>query len=104
MAKGPEAKVQKRIQDGLKKAYPESFFFKSHGGSFQQSGLPDLMGTIDGIFIGIEVKTPDKKENVTKLQLHCLDQITKAGGIGFVSWSIEHTLETLKVKLREYYE
>lgn len=102
MAKGPEAKVQKQIQDGLNKAYPGSFFFKSHGGAYQQSGLPDLMGTIYGIFIGIEVKTPQKKTNVTKLQQHCIDQIKRAGGIAFVSWSKEHALEILEEELKAY--
>jgi len=104
MAKGPETRVQKKIQDGLKLAYPGSFFFKSHGGMYQASGLPDLMGTIQGIFIGIEVKTPEKKNNTTKLQEDCIRKINKSGGIAFVAWSLDSALEQLETRLSEYEE
>lgn len=93
MAKGPETRIQKNIQDALKKEYPNSFFYKTHGGPYQQSGIPDLVGVIHGIFIAIEVKTPDKKDNTTKLQDECLRKISKAEGLAFVSWSPEHALD-----------
>lgn len=102
MAKGPETRIQKKIQDGLKVAYPGSFFFKSHGGVYQSSGLPDLIGTIQGVFIGIEVKTPQKKTNTTKLQEEAIKRINNAGGIAFVAWSLESALEEIKTRLKEY--
>jgi hypothetical protein len=90
LVQGPEKLIVNKIRDALKRAYPDKIFiFKSAGGPFQQPGLPDLMMCIEGRFIGIEVKTPNTKSNITKLQQHTLDEIGKAGGLGFVCWSAE---------------
>lgn len=101
MAKGPEARIQKKIQDAIKKEFPASFFFKSHGGPYQQSGIPDLIGVVHGLFIGIEVKTPDKKTNITQLQEHALKLINKAGGLGFVAWSPEQAVNYIKANIED---
>lgn len=99
MAKGPETRLQKKIQDGIKKSFPDSFFFKSHGGKFQVSGLPDLIGCINGKFIGIEVKMPDKIDTVTELQRACIHKINESGGIAFVAWSVEQAIQSLNERL-----
>ncbi len=80
----PEKTLVKKIRDALKRAYPQIFIYKSHGGAFQRVGLPDLVMCVDGKFIGIEVKRPDTMNTVTTLQKQTLADINAAGGLGFV--------------------
>ncbi len=54
-----------------------------------KSGIPDIIACYKGRFIGIEVKTPETKNNVSKLQKHNLDQICKAKGFDLVAWDIK---------------
>ena len=75
---------------------PDSFFFKIHGGHYQSAGIPDIIGSYEGIFIGVECKVvtspkrnttgiPIQSKLVTKLQQHRLTQIADAGGTGLVA-------------------
>lgn len=63
--------------------------------SASRSGVPDLIACYNGIFIGIEVKKPSTKANVSKLQQHNLNQILKAKGQALVVWSPEQVEELL---------
>ena len=53
-----------------------------------KAGVPDILCCLDGRFIGIEVKRPEKKENVTRLQQKNLDWIIDAGGLAGVAWDV----------------
>lgn len=57
--------------------------------SASKAGVPDILGCYEGVFFGIEVKTPDKHSNVSKLQHYNLDQIRLAGGHSIVAWNVE---------------
>lgn len=94
-----EADLVKRIKNQLEKEYPKSFWFKTHGGPFQMAGLPDLLGALNGWFIGIEVKLPGKEKNLTTKQQAVIRMITKAGGIAFMSTSVDHALNEVKSQL-----
>lgn len=52
------------------------------GGKFTKAGIPDLLVSCNGVFLGIELKAPNGR--ASKLQLYNLDQIKKSGGIGIL--------------------
>jgi len=64
--------------------------------SATKSGVPDILGCYEGVFFGIEVKTPKTRNNVSKLQEYNLDQIRLAGGHSIVAWEVEQVEEFLK--------
>jgi hypothetical protein len=90
---GPESRRQRRIHDKLDEAFPSCFFFKVHGGPFQLDGIPDLVGCIDGLFCGFEVKEPG--EESSKIQLHRVSQIKKAGGCAGIVESFEDCIKLM---------
>lgn len=100
MATKPESKIQKKIQEAIRAKYPDSFFFKTHGGPYQAAGIPDLVGVINGYFIGLEVKQPEKLATVTKLQADCIRKINTAGGGATVVTSPDEALAFIELFLK----
>ena len=49
-----------------------------------RSGIPDLICCINGRFVAIEIKRPDGKGKVSKLQEIEMDRIKKSDGIAVV--------------------
>jgi len=49
---------------------------------YGQNGMPDYVGCLNSVFLGVEVKAG--KNKATKLQRKILDQINTAGGVGMV--------------------
>jgi len=76
-----EAPLTKQILKALKKK--GGFWVKIHGGPFQVSGLPDIIGCYEGRFYGFEVKR-DKSLKPTARQRLVLATIRRAGGISRV--------------------
>ena len=64
--------------------------------SASKAGVPDIIGCYKGVFIGIEVKTPETKTNVSELQQINLDMISKAGGFTRVIWDYKEVKNLLK--------
>ena len=64
--------------------------------SASKSGIPDLLVLYKGRFIAFEVKTPDKKNNVSDLQEHNISEIVKNGGLAFVVWELNQVKEIIK--------
>ena len=58
-----------------------------------KSGIPDLLLSYRGNFIGIEVKTPTTMGNTSPLQRVNIDLIHKSGGVAFVACSVEDVKE-----------
>jgi hypothetical protein len=76
-----ESKYQEKVLAYLKER--GAWCFTSHGGSmFQVAGLPDVIGTYKGIFLGLELKTG--KYQATELQKAKLNAIQDAGGVGMI--------------------
>ncbi len=73
----PEARLQRRIREALEKQVG-GWWFKVHGGPFQQAGIPDLVGCVDGYFFAFEVKTDKGKPS--PIQLHTIARIRTRGG------------------------
>lgn len=68
------------------KAYirERGYCVKYHGNAYSTSGTPDILACINGYFLAIEVKAQTGKPS--KLQLVKIDQIRKAGGLGYVAY------------------
>ncbi len=66
--------------------------WKSHGGMYSTPGVPDVIGVYQGKFLGIEVKRPDKKKSVTKLQQTFINKLNDCGGISFVACSVDDVI------------
>lgn len=77
----------------MKSLYPSSFWIKVHGGPYQQGGIPDLIGCVNGYFIGLEVKLPGKEDTLTDRQAATLTQIGDALGIQGMVTSVEQAIE-----------
>jgi len=61
------------------------YCFRTHGGSFQMRGTPDIIGCARGRFFAIEAKRSDK-EAPSSAQLYILCLLKNAGGETFVSY------------------
>ena len=61
-----------------------------------KAGVPDLLACYEGRFIGIEVKRPETKSRVSKLQAHNLSKIEQADGIALVAWNVEMVKEFIE--------
>lgn len=97
MAKGPETRLQRRIREALTKRFPNLFMFKVHGGPYQRAGVPDLIGCLEGKFIGLEVKVG--KNDATALQAQTIEKIRQSGGTAGVVRSVEEAVELVESAL-----
>lgn len=76
-----EKQFEKKVREFLK-SLPKQWHFKVFGNAFQESGIPDLVGCINGRLIGLEVKS--SKGKPSELQLYKIKLINKAGGYATV--------------------
>ena len=76
MAMTPEKKVKQKVAKLLKEA-GAYYFFPATGG-YGRSGVPDIVGCLDGNFFGIECKAGSNQP--TALQELELEDIKKSGG------------------------
>ncbi|RLA69421.1 MAG: VRR-NUC domain-containing protein [Epsilonproteobacteria bacterium] len=81
-----EAAIQKKIINMLEKEYG-AYVVKVIVAS--KSGVPDILCSIDGTFVGIEVKRPESKSNVSKLQEYNLSKIEESLGKSMVAWNTD---------------
>lgn len=60
------------------------------------TGTSDIIGcTPDGKFLAIEVKTPERRNEVTEPQQNFIDNMIKRGGVAFSATSVDETKEKL---------
>lgn len=95
----PEARLQRAIQDELKRV--GAFVFKVHGSEYMMAGLPDIVGCYRGIFIGVEVKMSGNE--ASKIQLRRLQEIERAGGVTCVAYSVPDAMQVIHA-IDAYYE
>lgn len=96
---GPETRLVRDIRDRLLRAYPGSWVVKIHGGPYQVAGIPDLIGCVEGRFVGIEVKVPGKEDTLTPRQARTLELLRSARGIAFVATSPKQAVTVLEESL-----
>ena len=99
MAKQPESRLQKSIQDHLRKTVG-GWWFKVWGGPFTPAGVPDLIGCVDGLFFALEVKLPKKSSKPSPIQLETVrDIVTRGGGVATIVRSKEEAEEVVLTAL-----
>lgn len=57
--------------------------------SASKAGVPDILCCVNGKFVGIEVKLPAKKSNVSPLQEYNLSAISNSEGYSMVAWNLD---------------
>lgn len=74
-----EKQFEKKVRVWLKETFKgRQWHFKVFGNAFQESGIPDLLGCVNGRLIGLEIKSDTGKPS--DLQLYKIELINKAGG------------------------
>lgn len=91
-----ERSITDKIMRALKKR-PHSFTYKTHGGPYQQAGIPDILHWENGKPYAFEVKRPS--EEPTSLQALTLDRMAGAGVTVAVVHSVEETLLLLGLEV-----
>lgn len=86
-----ESQLSKKIVDALRRR--GAWAVKTHGDPRQRRGLPDVLACYKSFFIGLEVKLPPKRENVTKLQRDTLDRIRAAEGEAIIVTSVQEVMK-----------
>ena len=66
---------------------PHTFAFAITGGQYMRRGLPDIIATVRGRTLALEVKQPGKK--ATELQLTVLLDLDAAGAVARVVTSLD---------------
>lgn len=89
-----ESSITRSILQALKRR--GGFWFKVHGHPGQLRGLPDILGVYKGKFVALEVKTPERRKELTELQHHVLQKISEAGGVASVVTSAREALEVIR--------
>jgi len=104
----PEGLLTGRILKAIKKNHPLSFAFKVHGSGYQESGIPDLLICVEGLFVGLEVKAPNGSETVeqargraTLSQQAQIIRINRANGLAGVVTSPIEALEAIQRAFRK---
>src|SRR3989304_2630554 len=81
MTQKPEAALTKKILTQLRER--GGFWAKIHGGPYQATGLPDIVGCCRGGFYGFEVKVREHDQPTARQSL-TLRLIRQAGGVSRV--------------------
>ena len=77
----PEGKIKKRLVDTLKTEQVWHFLPAANG--MGRAGIPDVICSVEGKFVGIECKA-DETKKPTALQLRCAKEIRASGGMWFL--------------------
>jgi len=92
----PEAKVKKQVRQILTEL--DMYYVMPATGGYGNSGAPDFICCLKGLFIGVECKAKGNKP--TALQLKNLSDIKKSGGFSIV---IDETnIDILRLELLEW--
>lgn len=94
---------EKSLENKIKKHLGSHghYFVKVHGSLFQRVGIPDIIACINGKFIGIEVKNPNGKGHVSKVQEFNLDLIQKSGGYTLLTDNFSDYLDFYNEVIKE---
>lgn len=76
----PEGKVKDKAKKILESI--GAYYFMPSTGGYGRSGIPDIVGCLNGVFFAIECKANGGRP--TALQLREIDRINVAGGFAIV--------------------
>lgn len=109
---GPETRLVKKMREAGKKKYGKRLVtIKYHGDEYGEAGVADLLNTIDGLFVAVEVKSPESSEHkratLEASIKHALEKgptlkqrafgqrVIEAGGVWAVCATVEQYMEVL---------
>jgi|SRR4051812_7953782 hypothetical protein len=95
-----ESRLSSKIQDALRAR--GWFCFKVHGGPLMMAGLPDLIVCAEGLFIGLETKHPETRNNTSPRQDYVHSKIQQAGGVAVVVCSPAEAVRAVEGAIRSY--
>lgn len=99
MSTQPESRLSQKIMVKLR---AEGYFcFKVHGNELMMAGLPDIVVCAEGLFIGLETKMPEKRNNTSPRQDYVHGKIREAGGTAVVVTSTSEALRAVKNALEQ---
>lgn len=99
----PEGKVKKRLIAKLKELGQFCYYYMPVQNGMGQTGVPDIMATIQGLTFAFECKATPKQQP-TSLQAMALQAIDLAGGMAFVVDNesidvVEDLIEQMKAEI-----
>ena len=94
--KGYSEDMEKQIQAKIKTYLENKGAYVVKVIQATKAGVPDILACYKGLFIGIEVKKPTTKNNVSKLQQHNLNLIKLAEGRCIVAWDVDMVKEFIE--------
>jgi len=96
----------KAIREAVVARWPGSYILKVHGDRYVPDGTPDLLLSVQGRFVAIEVKYRRAGESeqrahakATDAQRRALGQVILSGGIAFVATSAAEAVATIEANL-----
>ena len=95
-----ETKLSRKIKDSVLAKYGGKLR-NMHGGIYQEVGIPDLVGVIQGKHIEMEIKVPGNENGVTDAQSKQIAEVNECGGYAIVITSVEEAfrfLESIGIK------
>lgn len=95
-----EARRSRQIMEALR--FEGYFCFKVHGSEYMMTGLPDIIVCAEGLFIGIETKNPETREDTSPAQKLVHTKINNAGGVARVATSAKEALAIVKGVIDEH--
>ena len=103
-----EAQLVKRITEAVKAQYPEVWQLKTHGNPYQRAGVPDLLLSVQGRLLAVEVKHQKPGESRERMlrrlsprQCIELESLRTSGAATLVAWEVDQVLDTIKKILEE---
>jgi len=99
MAQRESARSRKIMEAVRAQGY---FCFKVHGSEYMMAGLPDIIVCAKGLFIGLETKHPETREDLSARQVYVQGLIRQSQGISEVVTSPAEALAVIRKALREH--
>lgn len=81
-----ENELQTRVLKRLRRW--NGYWINVHGGPYQQPGVSDILGCLDGRFIAVELKSPkysEPKHHLTPAQWNFISQVRAHNGYAVVA-------------------
>lgn len=92
-----ESRRSRKIMDRLR--IEGWFCFKVHGTEMVMAGLPDIICCAEGLFLGLETKNPESRENTSARQDYVHSLIRDAGGVAQVVTSPDDAVRVVRAAL-----
>lgn len=103
MAAQNERALVASIVRAVRERFPLAWVTKVHGGPYQTAGIPDLLVSVEGRLVAIEVKHRKPGESrehalgrVTPIQAAMIGKIKDSGAVAGVALSIREALELIE--------